>query len=80
MDNENANDILDSKKYLTTEECARFIGRTPGAIRNLVMRRAIPFRKPSGRLLFVRTEIENWICESPGVSLKDLRGAGTVLE
>lgn len=64
------------KQFLTTQEVAEFIGRTAPAIRNLVMRRKIPFRKTSGRLLFLRSEVEQWIKGSPGVSLDDLKNEG----
>jgi len=60
------------RPFLTTAELSEFIGRSPAAIRNLVLRRTIPFRKPAGRLLFVRNEIEDWINGSPGISLKDI--------
>jgi len=66
-------DNNESKKHLNTNECAEFIGRSPGAVRNLVLRRAIPFRKPGGRLLFLRNEIEEWIESSPGMKLSDLK-------
>ncbi len=59
-------------EYLTTKELAELIHRSPAAIRNLVARRQIPFRKPGGRLLFVRTEIEGWINDAPGLRLDDL--------
>ena len=57
------------KKYLNTKECGQLTNRTAGAIRNLVMRRAIPFRKPGGRLLFLRSEIEAWIENAEGLKL-----------
>ncbi|MBW2110643.1 MAG: helix-turn-helix domain-containing protein [Deltaproteobacteria bacterium] len=57
---------------MTTRAVARLINRSPAAIRNLVMRRRIPFRKPGGRLLFIRSEIERWINDAPGVRLDDL--------
>jgi excisionase family DNA binding protein len=60
------------KEYMTTKECGRLIGRSAGAIRNLVLRRQIPFRKLGGRLLFLRSEIEQWIDDSPGLKIKDL--------
>jgi len=59
-------------EYLTTKECGRLIGRSAGAIRNLVLRRQIPFRKPAGRLLFIRSEIERWIENAPGVKPEDI--------
>ena len=57
------------KKYLSTEENAELIGRSAGAVRNLVLRRAIPFRKAGGRLVFLRSEIEDWIEQAPGLSI-----------
>lgn len=64
-------------KYLNTNEVAKLIKRTPGAVRNLVMRRAIPFRKPAGRLMFIRSEIEAWIESAPGMTIKDIEKART---
>jgi excisionase family DNA binding protein len=56
-------EILRSK-YLSVPELGRYIGRSKGAIRNLVLRRTIPFHKPGGRLLFNREEIDQWIKQS----------------
>ena len=50
-----------------------FLRRSPGAIRNLVLRRRIPYRKLAGRLVFLYDEIVEWIEKAPGVRLKDLR-------
>lgn len=61
------------RNFLITVECANLIGRSPGAVRNLVMRRAIPFRKPGGRLLFIKTEILKWVDGAPGVTLEQLK-------
>ena len=63
---------MDFKKYLTTDECADLLRRTPGAIRNLVLRRAIPYRKQGGRLYFLREEIEKWIEGAPGLRIEDI--------
>ena len=59
-------------EVLDTARVAKLIHRTPGAVRALVMRRRIPFRKPGGRLVFIKREIEAWIDMSPGVRLDDL--------
>jgi hypothetical protein len=61
------------KGYFNTKEVATLIGRTPGAVRNLVLRRRIPYRKPGGRLMFLRYEIEAWIEGAPGIKLVDLK-------
>lgn len=60
-----------STVFLDIKETSRKLSRSPGAIRNLVMRRRIPFRKAGGRLMFIEHEIEKWIQESPGLTLED---------
>lgn len=64
---------MHDEKYLNTEQCSTLIGRSEGAIRNLVLRRAIPYRKPAGRLLFVESEIRAWVEGSGGLTLEELR-------
>jgi hypothetical protein len=59
-------------QYLTVDDLSSYIHRTPGAIRNLVLRRAIPYRKPAGRLLFLKEEIDRWIKLSPGQDLEEI--------
>jgi len=59
--------------YLNTKQCGELIGRSPGAVRNLVYRRKIPFRKPGGRLIFLKSEIEAWIESAPGVKLEEIK-------
>lgn len=49
--------------------------RSEGAVRNLVLRRMIPYRKPAGRLLFDKEEIDRWINQSEGISLDEMNGA-----
>jgi excisionase family DNA binding protein len=60
------------RHYLTVNQCAELLGRSPSAIRNLCMRRKIPYRKPGGRLVFLADEIEQWIKDAEGVSLEQL--------
>ena len=60
------------QKYLTVDELALYVRRTQGAIRNLVLRKVIPFRKPAGRLLFVKEEIDEWIRKSGGMSIQEI--------
>jgi excisionase family DNA binding protein len=50
--------------YLDVAGLSKYIPRSPGAIRNLVLRRVIPFHKPGGRLLFIKNEIDEWIKQS----------------
>ena len=59
--------------YLNSKEAALFIGKkSAGAVRNLVMRRAIPYRKVAGRLFFLRSELELWISQAPGLTLTEI--------
>jgi excisionase family DNA binding protein len=51
-------------KYMGVSEVSRYIVKSKGAVRNLVLRRAIPFHKPGGRLLFDRMEIDEWVKQS----------------
>jgi hypothetical protein len=67
--------IQPSIQFLNTYQVSKYIGRSPGAIRNLVMRRKIPFRKVAGRLVFFKDEIDAWIFGSPGVSWDDIKKA-----
>ena len=60
--------------HFNSKEAAEYLRRTEGAIRKLVLRRAIPFHKPGGRLLFVKSEIDQWIQRSEGVTLEKLEG------
>jgi len=57
--------------YFDVQELASYIKRSPGAIRNLVLRRAIPYRKPAGRLIFLKEEIDRWIQMAPGKKLEE---------
>jgi hypothetical protein len=59
------------KEYLTCREGGELVRRTPAAMRNLVNRRQIPFRKVAGRLVFIRSELEKWVEGSPGVRLEE---------
>ena len=59
-------------KYLTVFELSEYIKRSAGAIRKLVLRRQIPYRKVRGRLLFDQGEIDRWIQMSEGISLEEI--------
>lgn len=61
------------RETLDTNGAATYLHRTPGSIRNLVMRQKIPFRKPGGRLIFFIDELDAWIEEAPGITLDDIR-------
>jgi len=61
------------RKFFYTDGLAVFFDRSPGSIRNMVARKAIPFRKVGGRLIFFLDEIEEWMDQCPGVRLEDLK-------
>jgi len=63
---------LENKKYLNAGECGFLIGRSAAAVRNLVLRRAIPYRKPAGRLIFLRDEIEHWVEDAEGLRPEEI--------
>lgn len=59
-------------QYMSVEELASYIKRSKGAIRNLVLRRVIPYRKPAGRLIFLKEEIDQWVQMAPGKKLEEI--------
>ncbi len=60
-------------QYLNVNQLASYIQRSKGAIRNLVLRKAIPYRKPAGRLIFLKKEIDQWIQMAPGRKLEEIQ-------
>jgi len=60
-------------QYLTIDNLSSYIHRSKGAIRNLVLRRAIPYRKPAGRLIFLKDEIDQWVQSAPGKTMEEMR-------
>ncbi len=63
---------LKDDDILLISDAAKLTKRSPGAIRNMVMRRKIPFRKVAGRLVFIRPELLRWIEDAPGVRLTEV--------
>lgn len=61
------------EQYLSVEDLSLYIKRSKGAIRNLVLRKVIPYRKLAGRLMFVKEEIDEWVQTAPGKKLEDLQ-------
>ena len=59
--------------YLNIDDLASYIKRSKGAIRNLVLRRAIPYRKPAGRLIFLKEEIDQWVEMADGRTLEGIK-------
>lgn len=63
-----------SEELLTSAEVAVLLRRkTPAAIRNMVLRRQIPYRKVGGKLLFLRSEIMEMVDKAPGMTVAEWR-------
>jgi excisionase family DNA binding protein len=57
---------------MSTSGAAAFLGCTTTALYKLVSRRAIPYRKKGKKLLFLRSELTQFLRELPGLKLEDL--------
>lgn len=50
------------RNLLTTTEAARYLGLKPSYLYKLMMRRAIPYYKPNGKLCFFSKEdLDTWL-------------------
>jgi len=58
--------------FLSVADVAQMLGRSEGAVRQMVWRKQLPHRKVQGRVVFVRSEIETLIERSPGVRLEEI--------
>jgi excisionase family DNA binding protein len=54
-----------NRRWLTVDQAADYIGRSPEAIRGLVKRRELTGYKPDGRLQLDRTELDQWMRGAP---------------
>jgi hypothetical protein len=58
-----------SEEYLTTFELSDRIKMAPGSIRNLVWKNKfklnVHYFKPTGKLLFIWSEVQTWLQEHP---------------
>lgn len=66
--------MMNKEQYLTITELSEYVKRSKPAIRMLVLRRALPFRKVAGRLLFSKEEIDQWIQMSKGIGIDEILG------
>jgi excisionase family DNA binding protein len=62
-----------SERLMNVSETAALLGRTENAIRRLVERRKIPFRRSGRRILFIERELLAVIEELPGLTLEEVR-------
>jgi hypothetical protein len=63
---------MDTRKYITLFGVAEMLGRSEGAVRQMVWRKQLPHRKVAGRIVFLREEIEKLIEDAPGVRPEEL--------
>lgn len=49
---------------------AGYLGTTEKALRGMVSRQLVPFRRLNGRIVFVRAELERFITELPGTPIE----------
>ena len=54
-----------NRRWLTVDQAADYIGRSPEAIRGLVKRRDLTGYKPDGRLQLDRHELDTWMRGAP---------------
>jgi len=60
-------------RLLDVPETAAMLGRSENAVRRMVERRQIPYRKSGRRVLFLESELKAFIEALPGLSIEDLR-------
>jgi excisionase family DNA binding protein len=60
-------------RLLDVPETAAMLGHSENAVRRMVERRQIPYRKSGRRVLFLESELRAFIEALPGLSLEDLR-------
>jgi excisionase family DNA binding protein len=61
-----------NQEAMGTSAAAVFMNCTDAAIYKMVARQAIPYRKKGKKLLFLRSELEQFLRELPGLKLEDL--------
>ena len=50
------------RNLLTTAEAAKYLGLKPSYLYKLMMRRAIPYYKPNGKLCFFsKADLDTWL-------------------
>jgi hypothetical protein len=61
-----ASTVADIGDLFTSEETAAFLRMSISQLRRLGRRKEIPYRRPKGRYLFVRSELMRWLDEAGG--------------
>lgn len=63
--------MRNGQRYLDVRCAAVYLGRTPGAVYELVAKRQIPFRRHGRRLVFDVVALDAWIAGLEGVDVKE---------
>ncbi|MCD4727786.1 MAG: helix-turn-helix domain-containing protein [Pirellulales bacterium] len=65
--------------YMTVQQLFDDYGLWPslGSLRTAVSRGKVPHRKIGGKLVFIRSEIEQWLDDAPGLKLSDMKSSGS---
>jgi excisionase family DNA binding protein len=58
-------------EYLTIDGVAELLGKKRKVVEKMVERRLVPFRKHGKRIIFNRTELEQFFHQLPGVTLEE---------
>ena len=64
-----------ASKYLTIDEAARYLNLAKQTVYTFTSRRAIPFIKRAKRLLFVKSELDEWLAQGKKSSIAQLRAS-----
>ena len=55
-------DMKSERNLMTTTEAARYLGLKPSYLYKMMMRRAIPYYKPNGKLCFFsKADLDAWL-------------------
>lgn len=52
---------LETKRLFTVEEAAKYLGRTPYAIRHMIAKGILPVVRRDGRVYLDREDLDRWI-------------------
>ena len=64
--------LIGAKTVLDLNEAALFTGFSTAHLYRLTSGRQIPFFRKNRKLYFKKTDLENWMTETPCASLKDI--------
>jgi excisionase family DNA binding protein len=66
-------EVSRSLQLLDVRAAAQLLGLTENAVRALVFRRMLPYRKHGRRVLFLEHELQAYMGTLPGVSVEEAR-------